>query len=297
MRIITDRPIYSNVQGETVTTKELQEVTVSATKKSPNTKIREITQLSTPSLPTTLESLAPLPKEKQKAIDKLKRKQERQSARATRQEERKEKRATRKAKRLAKRLTRAKDKTGRKKWFYPISRVFKGKKKEKDGSIVDVPQSNVVTASNGAQFDKKDISMATGTPIEQVTTQVVDAVVVTKPTANTIVTENTQLSPFISKPAEPIIDENKAAQEVLNSFTETQWASVADNKEIVQAEDGAMYISDETMSQEEEPEPDEKKLGEEKKGLGVWGWVGISAIVVGLVLGGVLIYKMSKSEK
>jgi hypothetical protein len=36
---------------------------------------------------------------------------------------------------------------------------------------------------------------------------------------------------------------------------------------------------------------------EPKKGLGVWGWVGISAIVVGLGVGAVLLYKMSKGKQ
>ena len=65
-----------------------------------------------------------------------------------------------------------------------------------------------------------------------------------------------------------------------------------------------MYMSDETTSQEEPPITDEefealkkKKSAEEKKGLGVWGWVGISAIVLGLGVGGYLLYNMANSKK
>ena len=89
---------------------------------------------------------------------------------------------------------------------------------------------------------------------------------------------------------------------MLNSIT-TVYAPVNDNKEVVQGEDGAIYMADETTSQEEPPISEEefnamtkKSETELKKGLGVWGWVGISAIVVGLGVGAVLLYKMSKGK-
>jgi hypothetical protein len=78
---------------------------------------------------------------------------------------------------------------------------------------------------------------------------------------------------------------------------------ISDTKQVTQTSDGATYLSEETIPMEE-AEVDEDvnmrlkdgKADIPKKGLGVWGWVGISAIVVGLGVAGVLIYKMSASK-
>jgi hypothetical protein len=265
--------------------------------------------LSTTAIPSTLGQ-APTTmlttKQQKQAEKQAKReanKQQRGQKRQERQAVRQEKRATRKAKRLARKLLRAKDRTGRKKWFYPISRVFKGKKRQSDGTIVDVAPTDIVTTRNGAQFDKNEISKATGVPPQQVTTQLVESVVVTNPQPSTQPTENSTLTPFIQQPPETAFSESKSVEEFLSSMTMV-YAPVSENKELVQGDDGAMYMSDETTSQEEPPITDEefealkkKKSAEEKKGLGVWGWVGISAIVLGLGVGGYLLYNMANSKK
>lgn len=282
MKVFTDRPIYSYAEG------------------SPE-KLKPLGTSSVPtSLPTTL-STTKEQKEAQRKADKEKRKTERTQKRSERKEVRQEKRAVRKAKRLAKKLLRAKDKTGRKRWFYPISRVFKGKKKQADGTIVEVAPNDVVTTSSGAQFDKTEIAKATGVSPQSVTPQMAEQLLVTTPQGTLGVTENTTLSPYIARPDENI-NPNASAEEVLNRVT-TVYAPLSDNQEVVQGEDGAIYMSQETMSQQEEEISDEefaklKKSGkDEKKGLGVWGWVGVSAIIVGLGIGVVLIYKMSTSKK
>jgi len=256
----------------------------------------------------TEEEKALKAKERQEKI--LERKKKRQQKKAEKTEKRLErkvirqqKRNERKAKRQAKKLLRAKDKTGRKKWFYPISRVFKGKKKQKDGTIVDVDPKNILTTKSGVQFDKTEIATAIGVPEAQITAQMAEQVLVSTPQGSTTVSENTTLSPFVAKQEETNIDPNASVEQVLNNLT-TIYAPVNDNKEVVTAEDGATYIADETTSQQEPPISDEefnamnkKSSLEEKKGLGVWAWVGISAIIVGLAVGGVLIYKMSKGKK
>lgn len=280
MKVFTDRPIYSYVGG------------------SPD----QLKPLGATTMPTTLPTTLLTTKEQKQATKKAERetkKAERTQKRAERKEIRVDRRAKRKAKRQAKRLLRAKDKTGRKKWFYPISRVFKGKKKQKDGKIVEVSPENVVTTSNGAQFDKTEIAMATGIPASQVTPQITEQILVTPPQSSTNVTENTTLSPFIANQDNLAKNPNASAEEVLSAIT-TIWAPVNDNREIVQGDDGGMYVSDETISQLEEEISDEefnainKKGNIENKGLGVWGWVGISAIVVGVGIGAVLLYKMSR---
>jgi hypothetical protein len=284
MKIYTDRAIYSYAGDNPEKLKPLGTSTIPTT------------------LPTTLATTKEQ-KEAQRKADREKKKLERTQKRTERKEVRQEKRAVRRAKRQAKRLLRAKDKTGRKKWFYPISRVFKGKKKQKDGTIVEVEPKNIVTTTSGAQFDKTEIATATGVPVDQVTAQMAEQVFFTNPQGSATVSENTTLSPFVAKRDDVTTNPNATAEEVLNSIT-TVYAPVNDNKEVVQGEDGAIYMADETTSQEEPPISEEefnamtkKSETEAKKGLGVWGWVGISAIVVGLGVGAVLLYKMSKGKQ
>ena len=124
MKIYTDRAIYSYAGDNPEKLKPLGTSTIPTT------------------LPTTLATTKEQ-KEAQRKADREKKKLERTQRRSEKKEVRQEKRAVRRAKRQAKRLRRAKDKTGRKKWFYPISRVFKGKKKQKDGTIVEVDPQNI----------------------------------------------------------------------------------------------------------------------------------------------------------
>lgn len=282
MNIITNRPIYSNLEGE-----------------------EKLTPLGLTEIPSKLSAPTTMLTEKQKRqAEREKRQAERKDTRGKNKVERKDKRAERKARRQANRLLRAKDKTGKKRWFYPISRVFNGKKYKKDGTVEVVAASDIVTTSSGAQFDKKEIAAATGIPANQVTAQTVETNAVVAP-ANTTVTENTTLSPFVAAQTE-----NVAANTNTNTNTtpeqiakmSTVVVPIADNKEVTQTSDGATYLSEETIPMEE-PEVDEDvnmrlKAQEEepKKGLGLWGWVGISAIVVGLGVGAVLLYKMSSSK-
>lgn len=214
--------------------------------------------------------------------------------------QRKENRQGRKASRTAKRLLRAKDKNGKKRWFYPITRIFNGKKVNKDGTVEAVAASDIVTTSNGAQFDKKEIAAAAGVSTAQVTSQMVEQTAVSS-NPNQTVTEETKLSPMVARPNEPAANTDPSADPV-NKMT-TIYYPVSDNKQVTQTSDGATYLSEETIPMEE-AEVDEdvnmrKKAAkaDDKKGLGVWGWVGISAIVVGLGVAGVLIYKMSASKK
>lgn len=289
MNIITDRPIYSNVEGET------------------KMKPLGATELALKPLPASLQSTVAkedkqAAREKKQAERKLARGQKQAERKVTRAEnkgERKEKRAERKARRQANRLVRAKDKTGKKRWFYPIARVFNGKKRLKDGTVVEVAATDIVTTSNGAQYDKKDVSIATGIPAAQVTAKTVETNAVVTP-ANTTVTENTTLSPFVAAPVENIpANTDPTAEQIAKMSTAS--LPISDTKEITQTSDGATYLSEETIPMEE-PEVDEdvnmrlKDKKEDKKGLGVWGWVGISAIVVGLGVATVLLLKMSKGK-
>lgn len=278
MNIITDRPIYSNLEGET-----------------------KLTPLGTTEIPSKLAAPTTMQTEKQKRqAERAKRQAERKETRAGKREVRQENRAVRKAKRQANRLLRAKDKTGKKRWFYPIARVFKGKKRLKDGTVVEVASTDIVTTSSGAQYDRKDVSIATGIPAAQVTALTIETQGVTIP-ANTTVTENTTLSPFISRPPEKV---SETAEPTIEDISKMSVLSIPipDNTQITQTADGATYLSEETIPMEE-PEVDEdvnmrlKTQEEPKKGLGVWAWVGISAIVVGLGVATVLLIKMSSSKK
>jgi hypothetical protein len=214
--------------------------------------------------------------------------------------QRKENRQIRKASRTAKRLLRAKDKNGKKRWFYPINRVFNGKKVNKDGTVEAVAASDIVTTSNGAQFDKKEIAAAAGVSTAQVTSQMVEQTAVSS-NPNQTVTEETKLSPMVARPNEPAANTDPSADPV-NKMT-TIYYPVSDNKQVTQTSDGATYLSEETIPMEEAEVDEDVNMrkkdakADDKKGLGVWGWVGISAIVVGLGVAGVLLYKMSASKK
>ena len=278
MNIITNRPIYSNLEGE-----------------------EKLTPLGLTEIPSKLSAPTTMLTEKQKRqAEREKRQAERKDTRGKNKVERKDKRAERKARRQANRLLRAKDKTGKKRWFYPISRVFNGKKYKKDGTVEVVAASDIVTTSSGAQFDKKEIAAATGVSTAQVTAQMVEANAVVTP-ANTTVTENTTLSPFVAAQTENVAANTNTTPEQIAKMS-TVVVPIADNKQVTQTSDGATYLSEETIPMEE-PEVDEDvnmrlktQQEEPKKGLGVWGWVGISAIVVGLGVGAVLLYKMSSSK-
>ena len=279
MNIITDRPIYSNLEGE-----------------------EKLTPLGLTEIPSKLSAPTTMLTEKQKRqAEREKRQAERKDTRGKNKVERKDKRAERKARRQANRLLRAKDKTGKKRWFYPISRVFNGKKYKKDGTVEVVAASDIVTTSSGAQFDKKEIAAATGVSTAQVTAQMFEANAVVTP-ANTTVTENTTLSPFIAAQTENVATNTNTTPEQIAKMS-TVVVPIADNKQVTQTSDGATYLSEETIPMEE-PEVDEdvnmrlktQQEEEPKKGLGLWGWVGISAIVVGLGVGAVLLYKMSSSK-
>jgi len=277
MNIITDRPIYSNVEGEA---------------KMKPLGAKELS-LKTPD---KLQSAKPMSAETIRAKDKLEKKANRSKRREEQKLVRQEKRASRKASRTAKKLLRAKDKNGKKRWFYPLSQVFKGKKKAADGSIVEVAQKDIVTTSNGTQFDKTEISKAMGIPVENITASTVENSAVTHP-ANSKITENTQLTDFKKNPPEPASKSTESVQN-LNEMTIVS-VGVSDSREIISLPTGETYLSQETLLQEEQ-EPDPKKKttpAEEQKGLGVWGWVGVSAIVVGLGVGAYLLYSMSTSKK
>lgn len=288
MNIITDRPIYSYAEGDA------------------KMKTLGATELALKPLPTSLQSTVSkedkqAAREKKQAERKLARGDKQAARKVTRAEnkvERKEKRAERKAKRQANRLVRAKDKTGKKRWFYPIARVFNGKKRLKDGTVVEVAATDIVTTSNGAQFDKKEIAAASGVSPAQVTAQMVEQTAVSS-NPNQTVTEETKLSPMVARPNEPAATTDPSADPTKNMST--IYYPVSENKQVTQTSDGATYLSEETIPMEE-PEVDEdvemrkKDSKEDKKGLGVWGWVGISAIVVGLGVATVLLMKMSKGK-
>jgi len=119
-------------------------------------------------------------------------------------ETRSEKRALRKAstlttkdgkkpKRNAKNILVKKDKTGKERFFYPLSKLFKkdGKwfKRTKDKKVVEVKSTDVVTTTKAdgsvIVVDKNEVAKATGMPVDSVTPLAVEKVVTAVPQTDT----------------------------------------------------------------------------------------------------------------
>ena len=186
------------------------------------------------------------------------------------------KRANRKAKRNAKRLIRM-EKQGKKKFFYPLTKIFGKKKKYKDGSTIEVPAENTVVVSTNdgrtASLDKTEIAKALNIPESQVTPAKVQEVVVNVPQASA----------------------GPAANETGTPSGEPVLAIPVKDEDVTIADDGSAYLSDDTQSQNEELKnvADDDKEAQKKKKIGKI--ILISGVVI-IVLGAV-VYFMNKGAK
>ena len=174
MNIITDRPIYSNVEGEakmkplaatqlpsSMAMPDKLSSGASAPKnkkplgglfakkdKTPRDKTKEGGGLFRKSKPSDKDLVALSERIKtmtQAEVEALMRTLTKDEIAELKKIQRKANRQERKVKRNAKKLLRLKDKTGKKRWFYPITRIFNGKKINKDGTKEDVPTADIIT--------------------------------------------------------------------------------------------------------------------------------------------------------
>ena len=208
--------------------------------------------------------------------DKLKKSPEKKAKTQENRANRAEKRSGRKAKRNAKKLIRMENK-GKKKFFYPLTKIFGKKKKYKDGSTIEVPAENTITVTTKdgktASLDKTEIAKALNIPESQVTPAKVQEVVVNVPQSSAVV----------------------AAQETGTPAGEPVIAIEVKDADVTIAEDGSAYLSDDTQSQDEQLKnvADDDKAAQKKIKIGKI--LLISGVVI-VVLGAV-VYFMNQGEK
>jgi hypothetical protein len=177
MRVITNNPVFtegnSGFEGYS-----------NADDKMPILKPSTISNLGKP---TTLAGTKA--KKEKKGVFSQESKDLRAENKATRKSNRLQKKTEKKPKRNAKQILVKKDKTGKERFHFPLSKLFKkdGKwfKKTKDNKVVAVDASNVVTTvkADGTTIavDKNEIAKATGMPVGAVTPLAVQKVVTTMP--------------------------------------------------------------------------------------------------------------------
>jgi len=211
--------------------------------------------------------------------DKLKRSPEKKAKTQENRAERAEKRSGRKAKRNAKKLIRMENK-GKKKFFYPLTKIFGKKKKYKDGSTIEVPAENTVVVSTKdgktASLDKTEIAKALNIPESQVTPAKVQEVVVNVPQASA----------------------GPAANETGTPVGEPVLAIPIKDEDVIITDDGSAYLSDDTQSQDEKLKNVADDDKEAQKKIKIGKILLISGVVI-VVLGAVVYFmnKDSKAEK
>jgi hypothetical protein len=98
-----------------------------------------------------------------------------------------EKRATKRASRNAKKLLKLKDKTGKEKVMYPLTRLKRKNnqfvKSNPDGTETIVPKENVIETPKGEVYDKMEIQKVTSIPLQNLTPLVVESSITYVPSA------------------------------------------------------------------------------------------------------------------
>lgn len=218
----------------------------------------------------TVETNRPVDYSSATGSEKDQKRAERKSKREERQTTRSARRSSRKAKKNATKLKKI-VRGGVTKIVKPFKKVFTKKdgskyKKAPDGTEIPVSSSDVVKTPQG-EYDKKEISEATGVPADQITPQKVAQITVpTQPTSPSA--DATTIAPATDSNAD------------LSGYVPEASVVVTDE---------GLYLNSETQPTEEPAKDvaeEEKKAKEPlkkwEKGL-LWGGIGVVAIIVGVV--------------
>lgn len=176
------------------------------------------------------------------------------TARKQRRSERKAKRLDKKPKKNAKKLTIFKKAggDGTERYLFDLSKLKRGQKKKKDGSVAEVKKENVAVVTNKAtgekvEVDKREISNATGIPEAKLTQPQIQKAVVVNP-------ETKELS----------IEVPDARVEMAN--------------------DGEVYVSTDIQDVKEElKDVDDDKLSKNQK-IVLWSVGGVALLLVGYLV-------------
>jgi hypothetical protein len=150
MDVITQRPIYYDVEGDKQSKREERQK-----QRQDRNKERE--------------GRKPSPEQIRKKEEKPERVK---LTRDQKQEGRSQRREERKAKRTAKRLIKVNE-GGKRKFLFPLTRVRNGKKKNADNTVTTVEAQNIVTIPNVGDFDKMEILKATKIDFVNITPETV----------------------------------------------------------------------------------------------------------------------------
>lgn len=250
MEVITKRPVYLNVEGDKKPTREQAERTAREKREE---RRRE--------------------REKNKT-DKAPKSEKVNLEREKKQQEREKRRAERRANRTAKRLIKVK-KDGLTKFFYPLTRVRNGKKKNSDNSVTEVKAENIVTIPNVGDFDKMEVLKATKIDFVNITPQ-------------TVLKESTLITPA----ANPT-----SATESDTKPEETIVAVEVPKEKVVLADDGNPYASGDLDREEKATDDtlieDDKKSWWSKQEKTTKGLI----IVGSLTIVGAIVYMIVKRNK
>ena len=213
-------------------------------------------------------------------------KQFRKEKNALRNEARAVKRADRKAKRLAKRSARIEarneikakknakkltvvKKDGKEKFLFSITKLFKGKKKYKDGKEKNVSAKNQVnvTAPNGENIvvDKTEVAQAMGVNPATVTPAQIQSALVINPPA--------------------VVQAQGISQEVAQPSGQPVFAVAVPESNVVGANDGEIYLAQNTQPSDKE----DIDVADEETGMSkttkiiLFSTIGIAVIIIGIV--------------
>lgn len=181
MDIITSRPIYSNATGSTVNLQVLAQ---------------EMGNMERSKLEAILKTLNRAQTQELKRLEQQRIKQEKLSDRASLKAQKKadktsfvqkiqEKRATKRASRNAKKLLKLKDKSGKEKVLYPLTRLKRKNNQivrvEPDRTETVIQPNSVVTLKDGSMYDKMEIKKVTSIPLQNITPELVQSSIINVP--------------------------------------------------------------------------------------------------------------------
>jgi hypothetical protein len=173
-----------------------------------------------------------------------------------------------KAKKNAKKLTVVK-KDGKEKFLFSITKLFKGKKKYKDGKEKNVSAKNQVnvTAPNGENIvvDKTEVAQAMGVNPATVTPAQIQSALVINPPA--------------------VVQAQGISQEVAQPSGQPVFAVTVPESNVVGANDGEIYLAQNTQPSDKE----DIDVADEETGMSkttkiiLFSTIGIAVIIIGIV--------------
>ena len=277
MNVITNAPIYSNLEGNVLT--DLQNQLKGKT-------------------PQEIKALKDAEKQRikqERLTDRAKLKAERDARLTQQKADRQQRRADRKAKRNAKRLLRLKNKEGKEKIYYPLTRLRRNKNNQivkvyPDGKETIIKPENVVVVTTQeitptgvksvtSEFDKNEVAQALNIPVNQVTPELVQI------KTTEIKQED---APVQANETKTTKVENVVAVEI------TPENVVTDN----QGNDVLATDTQNTQEKEVDVAEENKEIkGEEPKGLSLTVKIVIGVVSVALLSGiAYMIYRTAKSK-